>query len=154
MKHKTSIIVTLATALFMSSCTDGKVYDSYEHTPIAGWEKNDTLSFDIPKVKEAGRYALQLGLRVNESYPFMGLTLIVEQHFYPSGKVSSDTLRCQLSDAEGNSEGKGVNYYQYEFDVSETDLNVGDSLHVSVRHDMKREILPGISDVGIMLSRR
>lgn len=29
----------------------------------------------------------------------------------------------------------------------------GDSLQISVRHDMKREILPGVSDVGIKIEK-
>jgi hypothetical protein len=32
-------------------------------------------------------------------------------------------------------------------------LNKGDSLEIKIRHDMKREILPGISDIGIMLNK-
>ena len=30
----------------------------------------------------------------------------------------------------------------------------GDSIIVSVRHNMKREILPGISDIGYMLIKK
>ena len=28
-------------------------------------------------------------------------------------------------------------------------MNQGDSIHITVRHDMKREILPGVSDIGV-----
>jgi hypothetical protein len=35
--------------------------------------------------------------------------------------------------------------------VRQLQLQEGDSLHVVVRHNMKREILPGIFDVGIKL---
>ncbi|MFQ9996553.1 MAG: gliding motility lipoprotein GldH, partial [Hoylesella buccalis] len=43
---------------------------------------------------------------------------------------------------------------QYAFDITSMDLHEGDSLHISVRHDMKREILPGISNVGVSLTKR
>ena len=49
--------------------------------------------------------------------------------------------------------GQGVGSYQYHFRVSEMNLKAKDSLHICVRHDMKREIMPGISDVGIEISR-
>lgn len=36
----TLLIIGTFTALnFFSSCKDSMVYDSYSHTPIAGWEK-------------------------------------------------------------------------------------------------------------------
>ena len=43
-----------------------------------------------------------------------------------------------------------MSYYQYDFPLSTLRLKEGDSLALVVRHAMKREILPGISDVGII----
>ena len=145
-------------ALFISGCAifascDNKVYDIYNHTPISGWEKNDTLSFKIQKMAENGRYGIDLGLRINEAYPFMGLTLIVEQRIFPSRVLKTDTLNCELIDNSGNTKGPGVSYYQYNFHVCDMDLNKKDSIYITVRHDMKREILPGISDVGIIIEQ-
>ena len=67
--------------------------------------------------------------------------------------VVTDTVACQLTDRKGNAAGKGISYHQYQFPVTELMLQDGDSLFVSIRHDMKREILPGISDVGFSLTR-
>ena len=68
----TLLIIGTFTALnFFSSCKDSMVYDSYSHTPIAGWEKNDTLSFDIPPLAASGYYQEHLGLRITGAYPFM-----------------------------------------------------------------------------------
>lgn len=40
----TLLIIGTFTALnFFSSCKDSMVYDSYSHTPIAGWEKKRHL---------------------------------------------------------------------------------------------------------------
>ena len=146
------ILLTVVSIVAASSCDNNKVYDTYYHTSINGWEKNDTLSFNIPKLKQDGMYSSILGLRTNRTYPFMGLTLIVEQTIYPERVIKTDTIDCNLTDQNGNTNGQGINYYQYEFHVSDMNLKAGDSIHVCVRHDMKREILPGISDVGIKLS--
>ena len=154
MRILTALAATMVAATLTTSCNTRRVYDRYANTPVAGWEKNDTLSFDIPPVKTAGPYTTRLGLRTSESYPFTSLTLIVEQHIYPSGTVKADTVRCQITDRRGNASGHGISFYQYRFDVGETMLQEGDSLHVTIRHDMKREILPGISDVGISLEKQ
>ena len=33
-------------------------------------------------------------------------------------------------------------------------LNKGDSIHLCISHNMKREIMPGIADVGICLKQK
>lgn len=141
-------IVTLTTA----GCTGNKVYDKYQHTFITGWEKNDTLNFSVPRMAASGNYAAGLMLRINGSYPFMSLTMIVEQKVMPAMTVRTDTLKCDLMDAKGNTKGHGTFYYQYSFPIATMPLAKGDSLQVTIRHDMKREILPGVSDVGYSLS--
>lgn len=185
MRHCFIIILAVVLAV-LSSCTGNMVYDHYEHTPIAGWDKVDTLSFDVTALRDSGRYATNLGLRINDAFPFQSLTLIVEQKVIPtsiqnaksaisgskSGRINpfaktsskvkkiigkphiyTDTLTCTLFDRKGAVKGQGISYYQYHFRVSELDLHQGDSIHITVRHDMKREIMPGIADVGISVGR-
>ena len=132
--------------LVLSACNRKLVYDRYLSTPISGWEKNDTLSYDIRPVSGTDTYDMWLG--------FTAITLIVEQHIYPKDTIVNDTVNCKLTDRHGNASGTGVNFHQYRFPVTELQLQDGDSIHIRVRHDMKREILPGISDVGISLRRK
>lgn len=143
----------------LGSCTGGVVYDHYNHTPVAGWDKADTLIYNVSRLARPGRYVTTLGLRINESYPFQNLTLIVDQtvfHKISGAKLKaesfSDTLNCSLFDKRGTVKGHGISYYQYHFRVSERQLKESDSLHITVRHDMRREVMPGIADVGISLS--
>lgn len=136
----------------MQACSGDVVYDTYNHTQLAGWDKADTLFFDVPPLRSAGIYRQNVGLRINESFPFTGITLVVDYTVEPEHRVCSDTLRCRLTDDKGNTLGRGVSYYQYDFTVSELRLNEGDSLHVGIRHIMRREMLPGVADVGLRLS--
>ena len=77
--------------------------------------------------------------------------MIVEQKVMPGNVTRCDTVTCELTDDKGKVKGNGISNYQYVFHVSDRHYHKGDSLHISVRHDMKREILPGITDVGISL---
>ena len=138
-------------AMVVASCTTNTVFDSYAHTPLAGWEKNDTLTFDVKPLAFSGEYSEQVGLRMTNAFPFTSISLIVEQHIYPKDKVLTDTIKCPITDQRGNFLGDGVSSYQYLFPLKEVTLSRGDSLHVSIRHNMKREILPGVSDVGLKL---
>lgn len=152
--RKTLTVVCIAAVLTaLAACNQHMVYDKYVGTPVAGWEKNDTLSFEISPIDSAADYASRLGLRITDEYPFTALTLIIEQHVYPRDEVYIDTLHCQLTDRRGNAAGKGISYHQYLFPIATLHLQHGDSIRVRVRHDMKREILPGVSDVGMALIR-
>ncbi len=137
----------------LSACIGSTVYHQYKNVPVAGWEKNDTLVFEVPEMQAKDTYQLQLGLRVTGDYPFQGLTLIVEQQTNSLLPTRSDTLNCNIFNKHGNPVGHGVSHYQYQFPLSDVPLDSGQSLRISVRHDMKREILPGITDIGIELSR-
>lgn len=138
----------------MMSCDRKTVFASYDHTPIAGWEKNDTLTFGPVKIVEGGEYAERVGLRVNGDYPFQRLCLVVEHHVLPQGNVFVDTLNCQLVNSDGSGMGHGVSYFQYEFNMRDLLFNEGDSIHIYIRHNMKREILPGVADVGVKIMRK
>ena len=46
--------------LVLSACNRKLVYDRYLSTPISGWEKNDTLSYDIRPVSGTDTYDMWL----------------------------------------------------------------------------------------------
>ena len=140
--------------LLLTACQDNTVYHRYLHTNRAGWERNDTLRFLIPSVKEAGRYSEELGLRTDGNYPFMSLTLIVEQTKGNTGAVRCDTVECKLINNQGRPTGTGINHYQYTFPLATIDLEKEEPLRIVIRHDMKRELLPGITDVGIQMTKK
>ena len=143
-----SVVMTAAVAV---SCATDTVYYSYAHTPVAGWEKNDTLTFNIPGMAAPGTYGQQVGLRMTSAFPFTSISLIVEQRIMPRGKVLTDTIKCPITDIRGNFLGDGISSFQYMFPLREVTLNKKDSIHVSMRHNMKREILPGVSDIGLKM---
>jgi len=148
-----TVLLALLTATALTSCIDNVAYDHYEHTQLAGWEKNDTLFFCTQPL-QAGRYRAYIGLRTTGEFPFTSLNLLVEQRTFPSKKRRTLTKKCKLMEKNGEINGQGVSLYQYEFPLTVLELNQGDSLQFYIRHDMKREILPGIANVGLKLIKQ
>ena len=154
-------IIGAAVLLTLTACNKQTVYYHYEHTPVSGWEKNDTLTFLTAPIAVEGHYAEDVGLRISGDYPFIALNLIVEQTVLktPTSKLKTqtsnlvDTLTCNLIDEMGNAKGNGISHYQYTFPLTTLSLAQGDRLRITIRHDMKREILPGITDIGIRLTK-
>ncbi len=139
--------------LVLAACNHEAVYHHYEHTTVDGWSRTDTLSFSIPPVAASGNYEAQLELRTNESYPFVSLDVVAIQTILPSGQMRCDTVKCQLADKNGRILGHGITQYQYSFPLGSLQLSEGDSLYVVMYHGMKREVLPGITDVGFQLKK-
>lgn len=144
-------ILTAVTALMLTACKKDVIYSRYTHAAIGGWEKNEPLVFEVDSLKAGGVYSLTLGLRISDGYPFRNLHMVVEQTIFPGNQLITDTVTCYVSDRQGTMLGNGVSLYQYDLPVRKRQYMAGDSIHVKVRHNMKREILPGIADVGITI---
>lgn len=145
------MIFVLTVAATVMSCNRKTVYDRYQPVAQEGWNKDDTLVFTVRPVKQGGVFKEEVGLRTTGDYPFMGLCLIVEQTVLPSAVTRCDTLNCRLTSDDGNVKGRGVSCYQYRFHLTNITLADGDSLCVRIRHNMRRETLPGITDVGMRI---
>ena len=145
-------LILFTVALALASCNRKTLYHHYEQTPLGGWEKNDTLLFCVPAAQQRAVVQRAVELRISGAYPFQSLSLVVEQTTLPSHIRRRDTVSCRLINANGTVEGGGVSLYQYQFPLTDISLNEGDSLCIAIRHNMKREIIPGVSDVGIHLT--
>lgn len=141
-------------ALTLVGCNRNTIYSHYESTPLEGWETNNMIRFEVGPIDASGDYESFVGLRTTTDYPFMGLTLIVEQTVWPSNRKSSDTISVELVNRNGEVLGKGISTFQYVSPVRILHLDEGDSLKVSIRHYMAQKTLPGILDVGLIVDRR
>lgn len=150
----------LAVALALAGCNRQTVYSHYEPIATEGWQRNDSICFVIPNIPEDGTYAQTIGLRTDNVFPYKSLTLVIETKRYEETDnhgekvgerketIRRDTVNIWITDDEGNILGTGINHYQYEMGLPDITLHQGDSMHVSVYHLMRRECLPGITDLG------
>lgn len=150
------LLPPLAVGLLVSAlagCQRAPQAYEYHATPVEGWEPGDTLSFRVDSVARAGNYRLSVGVRTSAAhpFPFRVLWLEVKQRWPEAGASRTDTLPCRLVTEEGNLAGRGVSLYQYSFPVCTLSLPQGAHGRVTVRHIMRSEMLPGVSDVGIFL---
>lgn len=145
----------LTVAWSMTSCSRQQtVYANYAPIDDTTWEKTDTITFDVPPVKAAGTYQEKLGLRLADDFPFLALSMDIEIQVQPKGILHSSQHKFCVIDQGGNPKGKGLSLQQYTFDLGDLELEEGDSLHISMAHNMKREILPGVVDLGIILIKK
>lgn len=153
-RHIYNKVVAALLAFGLSACQDARVYDHYEHTSAEEWECGDTLFFDVPQ-QQGGEFALDVGLRTTAAFPYRSLTLVVETSVFPSGETQRKRIWCTVhNEAESTGKQNGLSIAETMHRVGTLSLKQGDSLHVAIHHDMQREDLPGISEVGLRLSRK
>ncbi len=140
-------------AATLTACTEGTEYHNYKKISHEGWEQRDTLVFHIDSIKSKGYYHTYLCMRTNPDFPFRYITLIAEQTTLPGKQRGYVRKTFEVVSKHGTQTGKGLTYHTYEIPVFVEYLENGDSLRIAVRHDMVRESMQGIMDVGIKLKK-
>lgn len=142
-------------ALLFTGCGGRPIAYEYQSTPMEGWEPGDTLCFRIDTVETEGNYVMTLGVRTSSmvSYPFQTLWLIVTQQWHNPEQTLCDTVECRIMESDGEMHGSGVSIYQIEQKFQRMHISSGAWAEVSINHYMRREVLPGITNVGIRLER-
>ena len=144
--------VTILSSLF--SCHEKITFSQYKAVDADGWDKTSHVVFTPSPIKSTTTYDQFVGIRINSRYPFLSLNLIVEQTISPSGKIYTDTIDCQMISENGEQLGKGNSLWVREFPLRSLSLHEGDSLSINIRHNMRRDILRGVSDIGFKMEKR
>ena len=64
---------------FLLSCISGTVFHSYKPLPAEGWERGDTVCFDLPQAAVDFNGTLTIGLRTVAHVGMQDIVLAVEQ---------------------------------------------------------------------------
>lgn len=158
------LMAVIAVAAFaFVSCESNYAYDHYRSVDIEGWNRNDTLDFDIGRLPR-GTYDICIGFRATSSYPYRELGFDINSDIYkvgPKGKSKPATsptrtvhkrVKCTVFDDEGRMVGKsGISADDFSYRVGSITLSENDSVVISVAHGMNQEIMPGLTQIGIQL---
>lgn len=148
---KKSMVIVMLSLLLMA-CGDNRTYYHFEHIDNEGWYQNDTIIFAIPP-QTAGTYHATLCMRATPFFPYSTITVRTETSFVPSGKLSVHNLRCHIYNNMGKLNGKrGITSTELRFPLPDITLQDSDSITIKIHHLMRRESLPGITDLGLEIT--
>lgn len=149
-KHTVQVgMAALTAVLLLTGCNNSTVYHSYQGVDAEGWGKHDTLYYQLPKDSIPDTYSIKIGLRITEAYRYTSLWLVMEQDLGKKGIFIRDTINIPTTDKSGNILGNGFSSHQQEIKVKDIPVNPGSGSTIKLYHIMKREVITGISDVGI-----
>jgi gliding motility-associated lipoprotein GldH len=153
LKNSVTLLIVM---LAWVACADNVVHHSYRYIARKGWDRNDTLTFDVQITDSMPtHYRLYAQIRNRTDYPYQNLLLLVSHNLQDSSIVVTDTVRCTLANDAGRWTGKGWGaLFQTFFNVNEYTARypVG-ARTVKVVHGMEDQTLTGINDVGIRIEK-
>nr|WP_308533243.1 gliding motility lipoprotein GldH [uncultured Prevotella sp.] len=143
------------------SCNDPRIYDKYQNVSLQGWNRRDTLTFDIPRQWE-GRYLLFLGIRTAKNFPYRNLSVIVnEQIISVKGRKRTirysncNIIRCKIVNKKGQIIGhENISNNTIRSYIKSFYLKRNDSIHITINHNMNEDVLQGVSNIGITLIKQ
>ena len=138
----------------LAACNENILLHSYKPLPIEGWDRRDTICFDLPQTQENINGILTIGLRTTANIGTRDVVLAVEQCNENMIVCRCDTVRYPLTDAEGYALSKGVNCHQYETKHLPLQIKKGQNHSIRIHHLMSNETFTGITEVGIKIERR
>ena len=151
MKKRSYKDCLLLSSICIASCIEGTFFHSYKPLPTEGWERRDTICFDLPQAVEDFNGTLTIGLRTKAYIDMQDIVLAVEQCDEALGICRCDTVRYPLTDAKGFALARGVNNHQYETQHLPISIKKGQVGSVRIHHLMRNEMVQGITELGIKI---
>lgn len=156
MKVKKNNLSILLFILLLISCDFNTVYHTYNHIPLTGWNKNDTLYYNVTPITYSETLQTSIEIRNNSHYPYSNLYLFVHYNLPDTSLFFTDTIECILADEQGKWKGEGLGTL-YQSSVLWKDFHVKDSnmnYQIKITHGMTDSVVKGIVDVGIHMKKQ
>lgn len=156
-KHKKFLRKNL-TLLFIASlfiaCDKQTVYHNFQSLPTEGWQREDTLSFQVAVPDSATFYSISVEVRNRNNYPYQNLPLLICYDNPETQNFKKDTLEIRLADSTGVWSGDGWGgLYQSTLRAGMVRIGKAGEYRFRITHLLPDTLLPGINDVGIKLKR-
>ncbi|HTX87746.1 MAG TPA: gliding motility lipoprotein GldH [Bacteroidales bacterium] len=145
----------LTCSLITGSCDSRRFFE--ENKSIAGgvWNTRDKLLFEVNIRDTVSLFNIFLNVRNSGDYPYSNLYFFIHTRF-PAGKVTGDTMECQLADYDGKWLGSGigsVKFNRFLFQQGVRFRHPGTYVF-EVEQAMREDPLKGIRDVGIRIEKQ
>lgn len=147
-----AIAVSLWTML-LCNCINDTVSLQYRRLGLEGWERSDTLVFDLPEMKEGGEYLPSVLIRTGNLFPYSKLWLCYELELECPKLVLRDTMCVEFASQDVGIVTNGLIVRKYGQSSRPVCLTAGQRGRVRIYHLMMQEVMPGIMEVGTEIRR-
>lgn len=147
-------IILLFVASTLVACDKQTVYHSFQSIPTEGWQRKDTLFFNVEVPDSFTCYKLSLEVRNRNDYPYQNINLSISTIGVDTHSLPADTFQLILANKNGRWKGTGWgSLYQLEFAAGGIQIGKPGSYQFKIAHTLADEVLYGVNDIGIKLKR-
>lgn len=143
----------LLIAGLLAACRPDVIFHSFHSVSPAGWERNDTLRFDVFLPDSAASYSLCVELRHRVSYPYCELPVVLTLTNDSLSTPFQDTVQLAVADDQGRWFGRGWGDLRT---VASSFLSlpagVKDSCRLTLTNLLPDSILSGVNDIGVKIA--
>lgn len=139
--------------IFSGCINKAVIHSSYQPVPTTGWDRNNTLEFNIYIPDSNVSYKTFLLVRTLDSYPYQDLSIAIE---YSNDSLPSqtDTLNISLTDERKTKLTKWAGLKQAVLPlIEEKRINHPDTFRFRISSLMDDQYLQGINDIAILMER-
>lgn len=132
------------------------MYSEFHNINSKGWNRLSFIPFNpIPEdsITEGAIHDVILVLRHNDFTPSDSIWIAVQETSF-GNIIRNDTIPLSLAYPSGSWKGNGAHGIYQISDTLHSFSKLPAGYELSISHAMKPQIIPGIINVGIILSRR
>ena len=140
--------------LLIVACDRNRVFEEYQPIPSSGWHKDALINFNVPIQDTIKNHNLFINVRNDIKYNYSNLWLFIE--IEQPGDISvTDTFELSLADPSGKWLGDGFGGVKTRQVIYKRNVffPVGGEYSFNIRHGMREEELPGITDIGLRVEK-
>jgi gliding motility-associated lipoprotein GldH len=140
---------------FVLSCDPKRFFEENKRIEKGVWNRKDKVIFNVMIADIRPSYDFYLDLRNGGNYPYSNIFFFIKTVF-PDGRISRDTIECQLADYDGKWLGSGISdikFNRFLFQKGVKFLQEGPYVF-EVEQAMRADELNGIFDIGIRLEKQ
>ncbi len=156
--RRTRIVLVLAAGVGFSAalagCDSSRLFEDNKTIPDDTWNVNNIVSFDVDVKDTATPNNFYINVRNASCYPNSNLYLFITTKF-PNGKMSRDTVECQLADETGKwlGDGSGDIWDNRILFKKKTRFPMTGRYTFFYQHAMWLENMPCLMEIGMRIEK-
>ena len=137
------------------ACDSNRFYEENKSIENGVWLNTNYKSFSVNIDDTLARYDLYLNVRNDGVYPYSNLYLFIHT-IIPGNSTATDTVECQLADADGKWRGSGLGSLKFNRFLFQKGMAFPRKgfYRFNLEQAMRIKELKGIRDVGIRLEKQ
>ena len=147
------VVCILLIILFISCGNRNTLFHEYVAINNEEWNYDDSLHFEIDSVVTSGNLTTILEFRTSAKYPYRNISIVMEQSLRNGNKHTQKTIAYEIIDSKGGKNGEGITYMTHQIPFCTMNVNTGDTIDINIKHNMQDNMLPGITDVGVLVEK-